>query len=88
MASKQQIKKSYRVQVDAQACKACGYCREVCPRSVFAQEEFFNDRGYRPAKVNDTTRCIGCQRCFFICPDFAIEVESLGQKETTHEETI
>lgn len=74
MVSKLQQKKAYRVEVDGEACKDCGYCIEVCPQIIFRQADYLNAKGYRPVKVEETQQCIGCRRCFFACPDFAIDV--------------
>ena len=64
----------YDVTLDAAACKECGYCAVVCPRDIFRPAPAFNARGYRPYQAVDAERCIGCRRCFFACPDFAIDV--------------
>ncbi len=64
----------FDVQVDAALCKDCGYCREVCALGVFERAERFNANGYRPALAERSERCIGCLRCLYICPDFAISV--------------
>lgn len=69
----------FAVEVDGEACKACGYCLEVCTLGVFARSEEFNRRGYRPARVAASERCVGCMRCFYVCPDFAIGVTDLTE---------
>jgi len=74
MANKLQSKKVYRVEVDSEACKDCGYCIAVCPQAVFRQADYFNTKGYRPVQSILTQQCVGCRRCFFACPDFAIDV--------------
>ncbi len=75
MTYKRQEKGTYQVEVDAEACKDCGYCIEVCPKAVFGQAEYFNVKGYRPVKIEREKQCVGCRRCFFACPDFAIDVQ-------------
>jgi NADPH-dependent glutamate synthase beta subunit-like oxidoreductase/NAD-dependent dihydropyrimidine dehydrogenase PreA subunit len=67
--------RQYEVAVDAEACKACGYCVEVCGMGVFEPTGQFNRKGYRPLGVKGTERCVGCMLCFYACPDFAIQVE-------------
>ncbi|MCG0277912.1 MAG: FAD-dependent oxidoreductase [Thermanaeromonas sp.] len=69
--------RTYRVEVDGQACKECGYCIEVCKLGVFAPADYFNDRGYKPMVAAKTEKCIGCLDCFFICPDFAINIQKV-----------
>ncbi len=54
-------------QIDAEACKRCGKCFEVCP-----QEAIVHDDGYH---VNDI-KCIGCGRCYKSCKFNAIQMIS------------
>jgi NAD-dependent dihydropyrimidine dehydrogenase PreA subunit len=65
---------AYDVLVDAALCKDCGYCDEVCGLDVFARSDTFHASGYRPYVAAHAERCIGCLRCIYICPDFAITV--------------
>lgn len=67
----------FEVVVYAENCKECGYCSEVCRLDVFIPADFFNDRGYRPVEVKDAKQCVGCLRCFFACPDYAIDIKEL-----------
>lgn len=69
---------SYSVEVDFKACKECGYCREVCKLDIFQPADSFNDRGYRPMTVVGGDKCVGCQKCFFVCPDFAVSIQKVG----------
>jgi NADPH-dependent glutamate synthase beta subunit-like oxidoreductase/NAD-dependent dihydropyrimidine dehydrogenase PreA subunit len=68
---------AYDVNVNAALCKDCGYCKEVCGLDVFARSDDFNTSGYRPYVAEKTENCIGCLRCLYICPDFAIAVTEL-----------
>ena len=70
--------REYKVEVDYSACKECGYCKEVCCLSIFKSAEGFNDRGYKPMKATDSEKCVGCMKCFFVCPDWAISIEKVG----------
>lgn len=72
----------FQVDVDGEACKACGYCIEVCSLGVFSRASSFNRRGYRPVRVAMTERCVGCMRCFYVCPDFAIEIKEGAEVAT------
>jgi len=65
---------AFDVQVDAALCKDCGYCDEVCGLEVFARSDSYHASGYRPYIAAHADRCIGCLRCIYICPDFAITV--------------
>jgi formate dehydrogenase beta subunit len=64
----------FDVAVNGLICKDCGYCREVCIYDIFAQSDDFNPSGYKPAVVVNVDKCVGCLRCLYICPDFAITV--------------
>lgn len=68
----QQVRGS--VVIDHAACKECGYCQLVCPQNVFKRGERFNEKGYRSYEVVSPEKCSGCRKCFFACPDFAIEI--------------
>jgi len=69
------------VEVDFNGCKACGYCKEVCGMGIFNKSQSFNDRGYQPMEVTGSDRCVGCRKCFFICPDFSISIAKVGGAE-------
>jgi formate dehydrogenase beta subunit len=66
--------RDFEVAINDLICKDCGYCREVCGFDIFRQSEDFNPSGYRPAVAANTDRCVGCLRCLYICPDFAITI--------------
>jgi formate dehydrogenase (NADP+) beta subunit len=79
---------AYDVHIDAALCKDCGYCKEVCALDVFTRSDDFNASGYRPYVAAQAENCIGCLRCLYICPDFAITVSDLREScETTAEST-
>jgi NADPH-dependent glutamate synthase beta subunit-like oxidoreductase len=69
---------AFDVQVNAAACKDCGYCDEVCRLDVFTRSDAFNAGGYHPYAAAHPERCIGCLRCLYICPDFAITISDRG----------
>lgn len=65
-------------------CTACGLCVPVCPKKlIFIVPKFHNDytvecRNKWPGsetKKHCTAGCIGCQRCFKICPSGAITMD-------------
>jgi NADPH-dependent glutamate synthase beta subunit-like oxidoreductase len=64
----------FEVSLDGEACKECGYCEAVCGVNVFGPAEKYNEKGYRPEEVKSSDWCVGCFRCYFVCPDFAIDV--------------
>jgi NADPH-dependent glutamate synthase beta subunit-like oxidoreductase len=70
---------THSVTVDLAACKACGYCKDACGLGIFQRSKSFNERGYQPMEATASDRCVGCLRCFYACPDFAISVEKVGE---------
>lgn len=70
---------SFDVRVDPALCKDCGYCDEVCGPDVFERSDAFNASGYQPYDAARPEACIGCLRCLYICPDFAITVTNLRE---------
>ncbi len=53
-------------------CTACGFCAEVCPSLVFAEDAEANK--FLPKAAN---RCIACGHCAAVCPVDAITVEGI-----------
>lgn len=68
--------RAFEVILDIESCKECGYCVEVCGVQTFGPAENFNEKGYRPMEVKSTDWCVGCFKCFFSCPDFAIGIKA------------
>ena len=68
----------FEVVLNTEYCKECGYCAEVCQVGTFGPAEFFNVKGYRPQEVKTCDWCVGCFKCYFACPDFAIDVREVG----------
>ena len=62
------------VVLKTESCKECGYCVEVCGVDSFGPMAGFNAKGYRPMEVKSSDWCVGCLKCFYACPDFAIDV--------------
>jgi len=69
-------KHSYKVRIIPRNCKGCGICVEFCAAKVLAIDE---SKGI--VKVVDEAKCTGCLLCDIRCPDFAIQIERLPQKE-------
>ncbi len=69
--------REFEVILDTEKCKECGYCFEVCSVEAFGPAAAFNVKGYRPMEVKSQDWCVGCFKCFFSCPDFAIDVREL-----------
>ena len=66
--------RKFEVVLNVENCKECGYCAEVCSVNTFGPADFFNAKGYRPEEVKSSDWCVGCFKCYFSCPDFAIDV--------------
>jgi formate dehydrogenase (NADP+) beta subunit len=69
--------RQFEVVLDTEKCKECGYCKAACTVGTFESADFFNAKGYRPMVVKKADWCVGCFKCFFVCPDFAINVKEL-----------
>jgi NAD-dependent dihydropyrimidine dehydrogenase PreA subunit len=67
-----QVRKDSRgrgmVVIDAEECKGCGLCVEVCPPSVLKISAALNRMGYHPAEYTGV-ECTGCGVCFYVCPE-------------------
>jgi len=69
--------RQFAVVLNTEYCKECGYCSEVCGVETFGPATAFNVKGYRPNEVKTADWCVGCLKCYFACPDFAIDVYEL-----------
>lgn len=67
--------RKFEVVLNIEYCKECGYCAEVCGVDTFGAADFFNAKGYRPMECKSADWCVGCFKCYFVCPDFAIDVK-------------
>ena len=63
-------------------CKGCGLCIEFCPQGVFEA----NGQG-RPIVVYEE-KCTACHSCDTHCPDMAITVRRLDEKEVEELEEL
>jgi len=55
-------------------CKSCGECVVKCPvKCISWDKEELGQLG-EPAITIDIEKCIACETCEQICPDFAIEI--------------
>lgn len=75
--------RQFKVVVHTEGCKECGYCVEVCGLGVFSPADFFNAKGFKPMEPTHTEKCVGCLQCFYVCPDFSIDVEDAIKGKTT-----
>jgi len=61
-----------KVNIIAYRSKGCNYCIEFCPNDVLEESKEFNEKGYYPPRVKQEGRCINCNFCETVCPEFAI----------------
>ena len=57
-----------RVDIDAELCKGCEFCVDVCPEECLAMSDLINSRGYRYARYEGDA-CTGCGVCYYNCPE-------------------
>jgi len=55
--------------LDANRCKRCGICVDLCPSQVYK----VTGEGY-PDPVN-IDKCTKCRLCELWCPDYALQIE-------------
>ena len=63
-----------KILIDAELCKSCQLCIDVCPQKIIRTGEVTNAKGYRFVEQFDELRCTGCRLCAIMCPEAAIEV--------------
>jgi 2-oxoglutarate ferredoxin oxidoreductase subunit delta len=73
--------KKGKIHIKKNQCKGCGFCVEYCPRDVLELSEEFNPKGYHPPAIMDEDKCIYCQLCEAICPEFSIFVTLKEEEE-------
>ena len=69
--------RKFEVVLEREHCKECGYCAEVCGIGTFVPAAGYTQKGYRPMEVKSSDHCVSCFKCFFVCPDFAIDVREI-----------
>ncbi len=75
-----------KVNILAYRCKGCDYCIEFCPNDVLEQSSEFNEKGYYPPVVKEEGKCVNCNFCETICPEFAIYCTELERRKLRSED--
>ena len=57
-----------RMQVNADECKGCLLCVNVCPQKVIDKTSHLNKQGYFPVAYKGEG-CTGCGYCYYACPE-------------------
>ena len=76
--------KDWRLEIDAEKCKGCGFCVEFCPKDVLEMSGEFNAKGYHPPRIKDKDACTYCDMCEMVCPEFSIYAVSDKHKKEDH----
>ncbi len=77
-----------KVNILAYRCKGCDYCIEFCPNDVLEQSSEFNEKGYYPPVVKEEGKCVNCNFCETICPEFAIYCTELERRKLRSEDVV
>jgi 2-oxoglutarate ferredoxin oxidoreductase subunit delta len=70
----------YDIDIFPDWCKSCGICAAFCPKKCITLNADGNP------VVSSRERCTGCRWCELHCPDFAICIKELVEKEAKLEE--
>lgn len=73
--------KKGEIHINKNRCKGCAFCVEYCPHDVLEMSQEFNIKGYHPPYVKDEDKCMYCQLCETICPEFAMFVTLKDEEE-------
>ena len=52
-----------KVTFNESLCKGCSLCVNACPKKIVKLKSDLTAKGYYPATVEETDKCIGCAFC-------------------------
>lgn len=64
----------FDVEINADQCKGCAICVQVCKQACLEITDKYNSSGYFYPAVKSLDDCIGCGACVKLCPDHAVIV--------------
>ncbi len=64
-----------KITINAEFCKSCGLCVDVCKRDVLSVGPATNSKGYRAIVAAHPEHCVGCSVCAVMCPEGAIALK-------------
>ncbi|MBU2644331.1 nitroreductase family protein [bacterium] len=67
------------IHIDEKRCRACGICGDVCPRHIPVTAGQAGDKRTRISEER-IGLCMSCGHCMAVCPNSAIEVETLADQ--------
>ena len=70
------------IELDTNKCNGCFLCLDLCPNKLLRQSGTINSDGYEPARLIDAPYCLGCEKCYLICPQDAIKMIPVDQDLT------
>ncbi len=65
--------------INKERCKGCGLCIANCPKKILSRTGDVNSQGAYYTICTDVSACIACGACALMCPDAAIEIETIAE---------
>ena len=72
--------KKGKITINAERCKACYLCIDVCKDKLISAGKTNNMSGYTIVDFKDNGKCTACKLCAIVCPEAAIEIYEMAEK--------